>query len=359
MINHGLEQGGKVKWGFFLASVCAIACFLALQILLPCDMLQKLIPGFPTFSNLTAYILTLFLFVALFCVFLAVFRIFRPEKLGDMLEKPMSAKGYAITFAAGSAVLLLLLATRRMVFEKTEYAIANYASAFNQLPPWLGVPLFVIVAAFAAVFVLKLREGWDVSRRVLYLSTAAILVLNFVTVLVMNVFSGSIHHGVAYLESIYNVFYGIPYTHTTVGIYGFYGLFLAPILHIFGGSNFALLLTMALLQTLVVALCIHCVWSLAEENYIRIVAVLLCCISTLSMRVNNYWQLQPHRVLWPLLLTVYVLRLVKKNRWNAWSVLWGYSICTAAVVWNVESGFFCGVAFAAACVVHDWQHNVW
>lgn len=353
-----VKQDRQVKWAFFLAAFCALMMFLALQVLLTCGVLQTWIPSMPEISNLTTYVITLILFVLSFCVCLLIFRRMPMTKTAAFMEHEMTAKAYKRAFIVCSAVLLLMLAARRLVFERWEYAAMSTRS-FHMFPRVIGFPLFAIVAAVAIRFGLKLRKDWDVSRRVLYLCTAGAVALNFVVILIMNIFRADIHHGVAYLESIYNVFYGVPYTRTTMGIYGFYGLFLAPVLHLTGGSGVAMHVTMALLQGLVSVLCVYCVWSLTKENYFRVFALLMCCISTLTIRFKNYWQVQPHRVLWPLILLAFVLYLVKKDRWNKKNQFFGYCLCTAAVVWNIESGLFCSIAFAAACVVHDWQKQLW
>lgn len=359
MTSVDQAKGKRMKWAFSLAAVCAIGVFLVLQILLPCGVLQKLVPGMPEISNLPAYVLTLVLFVAAFCIFLLVFRHVSMEGTVAFMEHPMTDKAYKTAFVAGSAVLLLLLAVRRLFIEKTEYAALSLAQSFHMFPIWLAIPVFLAVAGTALFLSRKLRKDWDISRKLLFACTAGILLLNAVTVLVLNFYNGDLHHGVAYLESVYNVYYGVPYNRITMGIYGFYGLLLAPVLHLFGGSVLPLMVTMALLECLVAALCVYCVWSLVEENWFRVLALLMCCLSTISMRPRNYWQVQPHRVLWPLILVAFLLYLLKKDAWKKRDTLLGYCLCTVAVVWNVESGMFCGIAFAAACMVRDWQRRVW
>ncbi|MBQ2896353.1 MAG: hypothetical protein IJE26_06550 [Oscillospiraceae bacterium] len=354
-----LNPERKTKWAFFLAAVCALAVFLLLQVLLTCGTLQDRLPGMPEIGNLPAYVLTLLLFAAAFCVFLLLFRQLPMTKTAAFMETELTEKAYKPAFTAGCGLLFLLLAVRRLFMEKMEFASAANLVSFNFFPLWLAIPLFLAVVGAAIFFVRKLSRGWDVSRRILYISTAVILLLNFFTTLILNLFRGDIHHGVAYLESVYNVFYAVPYTHLTVGVYGFYGLFLAPVLRLFGGHALPLLITMTLLQCLCVLLCMYCIWYLVKENFFRICTLLMCCLSLLSMRIMNYWQVQPHRVLWPLILVAFVLHLIKHDRWRKRDRLLGFVLCTAAILWNVESGLFCGIAFAAACIVHDWQEELW
>ena len=359
MISVDQAKEKQTKWAFFLAAVCSIGVFLMLQILLPCGVLQKLAPEMPEISNLAAYVLTLVLFVAAFCTFLLVFRRLPMTKTAAFMEGRLSDQTYKRTFTAASGVVLLLLAVRRLFSEATEFASMAAAVSFRMFPLWIAIPLFMIVAGTAVFFALRLCRGWDISNRMLYMCTGCVLLLNLIAVLVLDLFHGDIHHGVAYLESVYNVYYGVPYNRITMGIYGFYGLFLAPVLHIFGGSALPLMITMALLQCVTALLCMYCVWSLVENNCFRLCSLLMCCLCTLSMRPRNYWQLLPHRVLWPLILVAFLLYLTKKDSWRKRDVFFGYCLCTAAVVWNMESGLFCGIAFAAACMVRDWQRRVW
>lgn len=354
-----MKQDQQVKWECFWAAFCAIAVFLILQVLLTCGMLHAWFPNIPTVSNLFAYVITLILFVISFFVFLLIFRRIPMKKTAEFMDTEMTERAYKVTFVTGSTVLLLFLAIRRLFIERTEFAATSWPLSFHMFPLWMAIPLFVLVAGTAVYLSFKLQKNWDISGKMLYYGTAGILLLNFITVLVLNLFHGDIHHGVAYIEPIYNVYYGTPFTRFTMGIYGFYGLFLAPVLHLFNGNAQALLITIALLGFLVALLCVYCIWSLVEENYFRILALLMCCLSTISMRARNYWQVQPHRVIWPLILIAFLIYLVKKDCWRKRDKLLGYCLCTAAVLWNVESGLFCSIAFAAACIVHDWQQNVW
>lgn len=354
-----LKRERQTKWAFFLASVFSLGMFPVLQALFPCGMMQKLYPGFPVLSNVVAYVLTLFLFVATFCAGFVFFQFVTLEKLQTKLDRTMDKKMYTVVFVIGSGMILVLLALRRLFTETTEFGAFFPTISFHRLPGWPGYLLFLAMAAFAVLAGLKLHKGRDLSRRTFCLCCGGVLLMNFAAALVMNTFHADIHHGVAYVESVYNVYYGVPYTDITSGIYGYFGLFLAPVLHIFGGSSFALMITIALLECLVTVLCLYCICAVTEENYFRLMALVMCCFSIFSMRVKNYWQVQPHRVLWPLILAAYVLYLVKKNRWHLKDKILGYILCIGAVVWNVESGLFCSVAFAAACVINHWQQRLW
>ena len=353
------NQNKQGKWAFVLAAACALVLFLVLQVLLTCGTLQRWIPDFPNLGNLASYVVTVVLFVVLFCMCLLVCKCIPMTKTAAFMEQEMTEKSYKTAALAGSAVLLLLLAIRRLFVEKEEFAAMSWPLSFRMFPLWLAIPLFVMVAGVAVFWCVKLRKDRDISRKLLLYGTAGILVLNMLTVMMLNIFHGDVHHGVAYVESIYNVYYGVPFERVSMGIYGFYGLFLAPILHLFGGNALAVTLSIAFVGCCVVLLCAYCIWTLVEENYFRILALLMCCMGTISMRPRNYWQVQPHRVLWPLILVAFVLFLLKKNRWRKVDQFIGYCLCMAAVLWNVESGIFCSIAFAAACIVRQWQQQVW
>lgn len=307
-------------------------------------------------SNLVQYILSLVLYICCFFFLYCIVWLLPPKTMSvqTSLDRTMGRSVYYTIIGIAIAVFSVLLIHRRMISELQDFGVTITDITVHQISPVAAVLLLVGSGILVVIIAAK---AWDISAKLLWLGYAAICVLAFMAALVTNVFHADIHHGTAYLESIYNVYYGTPYIDVTTGIYGHYGLLLAPILHIFSGSNLAMMYTIAGLSVAVTVLCIYCIHNLVKDNYIRILGVLACSIAVLTMRQTNYWQVQPHRVLWPLIMMAYLVCLTKRNWWNWYAVTIGYGLCTVAVVWNTESGLFCSIAFAAACVVHEWQRK--
>ena len=57
-----------------------------------------------------------------------------------------------------------------------------------------------------------------------------------------------------------------------------------------------------------------------------------------AYRRTNYWQLQPHRLVFPMLLAAYMLFCLRKKQSKKTARFWGgWLLCMLAVLWSTES----------------------
>ena len=355
-------QINKVKESFPLIATVSIAMLLgslaAIEIIerVEAVLANALLPAALRNSNIVKYFCGLVVFVlSFFGTYLLVY--LQPPKymkrLADArLDK--TAFGWWTLMAALAAAVILLL--RRFVFELNDNGVIISDITLHRIPVIAVVPMIVVWGAFC---VWLDRSGKDVPLAAAWVCYGVCVIFGFVAGLVMNIFHADIHHGVAYIESIYNVYHMVPYTRTTTGIYGHYGLLLAPLLHLFGDGNLAMMGMIAGLQALCVILSIYCVHNITDKNWMRILCVLASCVTVFTMRTKNYWQIQPHRVVFPLAVIAYVIHLAKTNSWNKKKILVGYGLCVLACLWNTESGLFCSAAFALAVIAHELQFSRW
>lgn len=146
-------------------------------------------------------------------------------------------------------------------------------------------------------------------------------VMYFLGVWIVNTFEGDPYHGEAYLESIYNVADSIPYEELTTGIYGHYGLFFLLPMKIFGAKAVVIQFLIALVGVVTDLAMLYCIHHLIKKNWVRLLMALVVPVIPFAYRRTNYWQLQPHRLVFPMLLAAYMLFCLRKSSRKNGSVL--------------------------------------
>lgn len=167
------------------------------------------------------------------------------------------------------------------------------------------------------------------------------------------------YHGNAYRESIYNVYYNVPYTLETTGVYGHYGLFFKPFMHLFHGNPIALSVLLALAQVLAAICFIYVLHHICSKNWIRCLGALAMGMPAVIWEHRNYWQACPHRILFPLIILAFFTCVAQKDNWSITCHVIAYILGMFAFIWNTETGIFCLAAICIVFAVHYWQHNKW
>lgn len=225
---------------------------------------------------------------------------------------------------------------------------------------WHRLPLALIIGYVGTLVIWTLYQLFrerDAHKSTAYLAYFIAILISYFSLLFINV--DNTHHAIAYTESIYNVYSGAPYNIITTGIYGHYGIFFGALLRLVGGNAVTLAHLIALTGALSTAACAYTIHILTSKNYIRISAILASILSISTLRYSNYWQLQPHRVLFPLLTIAFVAHISKNKDFSKKKIILGYALCSLAIIWNTESGMFCVLAYTLALIVHFWQSNIW
>lgn len=187
------------------------------------------------------------------------------------------------------------------------------------------------------------------------------VVLTFWALYSPNIFVADLHHGVAALESIFNVADLTPFTYTTTGIYGHYGIFFCLPLRIFGCSIENVVALMAIFGCIACVCVLYVIHNLMPRNWMRIMAALASVYHLVIYRGGrNYWQIQPLRIFFPCIFMAYAVYLCKSKVTNyKLKVISGWLLGILAVLWNTESGIFCLFAFVAFLLTECWQEHKW
>lgn len=121
------------------------------------------------------------------------------------------------------------------------------------------------------------------------------------------------YHGHAYFNSVYNIYQGMPYTHNVTSIYGHYALFFKIPLKLFHGDFRAFVMMLAMVGTFAHVCAFLTLQLLVESRVLRIAGALAVAFPILGMRGGYYWQVWPHRVVFPMILLLYGAVILKKN----------------------------------------------
>ena len=221
---------------------------------------------------------------------------------------------------------------------------------------WRELPLAFVVAYVAAALAWILHGIWrgqDASKGFLYFGYFTAVLLTCFSLLYLH--TTDVYHGIAYTESIYNVVHGVPYTLITTGIYGHYGIVFGLLLRIFGGNAAMMYHLIALTGALAAAACCYCVHCMTKRNTLRVLGVFAAFFTVIVLREHNYWQLQPHRVLFPLLIVAYLCYMAKGNKYGKKQIAIGYVLAGLGILWNTESGLFATAALTLGLIAHYWQ----
>lgn len=96
-----------------------------------------------------------------------------------------------------------------------------------------------------------------------------------------------------------------------------------------------------------------------ESRILRALGAVAAAFPVLGMRGGYYWQVWPHRMIFPMILLLYAAILMKKQWWNVWTGLAGYLICLLAILWNTETGVILAVAWRALFVSRCLAGGEW
>jgi hypothetical protein len=133
-------------------------------------------------------------------------------------------------------------------------------------------------------------------------------------------------------------------------MYGHFALFYGPLLRVFGNNLRTVGIASALFSGIAVLCLLLFLHRTLKEDFSRLLAGLVvwnCFIIDIL-----YLQTFPLRMLWPFVMLLYcTLRREKKP--DAGMRLGGYLLCVLAIVWNMESGLVCSVAWVVCVVARD------
>lgn len=309
-------------------------------------------------SNIHFYFLMLLLFAVTFLGSRIVFIFLKPteDETGRIYD--LSFRKQSVMVAMPVIFVFAFLLHWFCMEQYTEFPYSAAARPLLLIP--VGMAVSVIVGGILMAFYMTVKKR-DISDFSLYLVYVICLILCFYSLYYVNIFKADFHHGIAVLESIYNVCDLVPFTQATTGIYGHYGLFFILPMRMSHGSPYMAAWLLAFSGCIMTAASFYVFHSYLPKNWLR---AMMACASIFVIAVfrgGNYWQVHPIRDMFPALLCAYICMLQNKKKeiqHTKW--IWmGYLLVSLAVLWNTESGLFCLVAFSAYRIVQQLQEYPW
>ena len=296
-------------------------------------------------SNILVYGMSLVLFCLLFVIGMGISCISKKDRTAFLENKTVKKITLLLIWLIQIPFWIICVA------EETEQ-LGSVAGKYGWHTQSSVVVALLFVAELAIFFwlcqniALPEKEGeW-----IIWVVYAALAVLVFYSMYTPNIFGrgeqSDAYHGHAYFNSVYNIYQGMPYTHNVTSIYGHYGLFFKIPMKLVHGDFKAFVAMIAAIGTLAHICAFIILEMLVRSRVLRILGALAITFPVLGMRGGFYWQVWPHRVIFPMLIALYGAWILKKKRCNFRTVTLGYLLCLLAILWNTETGLLLTVSWA-------------
>ncbi|MBQ4284699.1 MAG: hypothetical protein IJB96_12335 [Lachnospira sp.] len=303
-------------------------------------------------SNIAPYASYILVFL---CAYLLCSFIFKNGRIAGRLEKLTDFRAaIAGWFPAGLNGVLLIagFAREQQLFDgpSTSQFIFHASD-------------FLSIAFMCAVFVVvhyRLEKSGESDKGVKVSTNARVYGLGAVLALLLavaiftpNTYKNyhGLYHTNAYFNSIYNYMQGVPRTELNGSVYGFYGMFMAPLVKLFGGSLTGYFVVESLLTVVAYMCMVYAVANVVKNRYVKYITVATMAVYSLCFSYSVYRQLVPHRILFPSIIVAYMVWLKGKENISTLLrflyVALGYVICMISVVWNLETGVVCLIGYTA------------
>lgn len=304
-------------------------------------------------------------------------------------DKSIEVSGYDMRyfiFAIASAVILTVITSaclkkiarfecsqsgkRELIFEILTYLVIAYmytkifmrtvqvADAGAYYMPWhSGHVTELVVMVLFGISVLQCRlimnNRKEYERTFLFPWYLFLSGLSVYSLYQPNCFTSfyNMYHSHAYFNSVYRVLHLQPYNQVNTGVYGFYGIILAPVMRVFG-TDFKACIIALLLLTFISILCYFYVLdSLTNSAIIKILASICVITPMIALSSSIYLQLWPHRIIFIGYMLAFIVWKGKYNNVHKRYRVMGYIIMVCSVIWNFETGIACVLAYFGSEIV--------
>ena len=328
--------------------VCGSAALLIAAVFFVCCFrIQRLAEMISSYGNINilVYGMTLILFCLAFAAGMLLFSQKGKWDLSIFENKKFKWTAW-ITFLTGNVLFFMV-----MLYKETDqYAGVAYKYGWHTQPFILVMIVFVLeTAVFLWAYVNWNAEG-KAADWLVWCVYGILTALVWYSMDTPNIFgrgqSGDWFHAHAYYNSIYNVHWGMPYTEELTSVYGHYGLLWKIPMKLIGGDFRKFVFLIAGLGAFTHFCAFLVLQQIIKSRLLRILGAAAITFPILGMRGGYYWQVWPHRMVFPMILLLYAALVLKKNKLSWKTSAGGYLICMSAVIWNTETGMILAVAWA-------------
>lgn len=159
------------------------------------------------------------------------------------------------------------------------------------------------------------------------------------------------HHSNAWLNSVFNALQGAPRSEFNTCIYGYYGIYLAPLVKLFGGRTEDYYYV-ACIVALVAYMCLaYAIVQMVKSTAVKCAGIIAPVLVRCTTQHQVYPQLIPHRIVFPCVILAYLVFCAKKKKTSLpWNIL-GLFLCAIAITWNFETGIVCLMGYISFFLV--------
>ena len=323
-------------------------------------------------SNLMLYIFSITTGALAFFIFRVIFSSVNLRWFKDITEKVFSQKISLRLTIILCGIIGIFLIQRRFFSEFSEYPARDIPLKSIHLLP---APLAILLIIIASLLLLQwYKNSFDNKSIKIFTCIAYIFSIMFVSFSLYSPTldkdsSFDVFHGSAYIQSIYNSLYYVPFTRETTGVYGHYGIIFAAVIRLFHLKS-AHVFTLISLAGLITTVCsIYVIHKIIRNDYLRIITALSLPVPQALVYTRNYWMTYPHKTLFPMFLSAWLVfvfshkeaenKHTKQKLINCLFITAAYLISMIGIVWNTETGLYCLVCSAGSFIVRDWQKKGW
>lgn len=287
--------------------------------------------GINTLGNIKAYLILAVLWLGVFYLVSVLLE----KALKKDLPKPLKIAFTAASFAG-------ILFTTYELFEVSGYTALKHIVVM--IPFTVG--LAVLNSCIKGDRLKKLKTVF------LWAETGALAIVWYLTSATVNTFSHysfgrsyNVYHSSAYIDTILNTYYGVPFTGIESELYGHYSLILMPFLKIFGMNTKTIGIILGLLTAIAFALLCACIIMTVKSFAVKVFGIGGFGIFGVTA-YSIYWQSFPHRMIFPS-IAIFILTLCAYKKWFSKKVFFiGLILPALALIWNTESGAVVAVVWA-------------
>ena len=303
--------------------------------------------GIASLGNIKTYVIAVLVWLM---VSVAAFPILR-RSLPAEENKVLSA----VITAAASVFFLVI-----------SFEIYQFLSGDKRYTPKYLIALFLYVIGTVVIYsrLIDYDRLKTIKTAVIVIEIAGFAALWFLSCCYMNTFTTwsfgtmyNVFHSSSYIDSIVNIYFGHPFRGLESELYGHYALFFILPLKLFGANMRTIGLFMGSLAAITyISLAVSLVLSV-KQFIIKITSLAVLGVSGI-LAVSMYWMSFPHRMIFPA-LTILALTLIGRRGIKSGKVFAaGLILTTCAVIWNLESGILCAVAWGiSGCVIFGRERN--
>ena len=287
--------------------------------------------GISTLGNIKAYLILAALWLGVFYLVSVLLEKYLKRDIPRPLKIAISAAGFA-----GLMFIIYEL-----------YGVMGYHALKH----------IVVMVPFAAGIValnsfIKGDRLHKVKTVFLWVETGALAFIWYLTSATVNTFSHysfgrsyNVYHSSAYIDTILNTYYGVPFTGIESELYGHYSLILTPILKVVGMNTKTIGIILGLLTAMAFALLCACVIMTVKSFAVKVFGIGGFGIFGVTA-YSIYWQSFPHRMIFPS-IAIFILTLCAYKKWFSKKIFFiGLILPSLALIWNTESGAVVAVVWA-------------